>query len=258
MKISVITASYNSERTIAYAIESFLSQNHPNKEMLILDGSSKDDTLKIVEAFRSPDIRVHSEPDRGVYDAMNKGLDLYSGDATGFLNSDDAFHDAHALARIAETLQGSDITYGDLAMVSDHEVKHVVRFWRAGTYGRRSFQYGWMPPHPTFYVRRAVIERVGKFDLGYAIAADYDFMIRAMMLYDFRVRYTPHTIVDFKVGGKSTRNWRATLTTNLESLRARRTHLHAPLVDLAFVLRPLRRIFQIRDIGAYFVRQTQQ
>jgi len=249
MKISVVTASYNSEATIGFALESFLNQKHPEKEMLVIDGASGDTTLKIVESFGSDAIRVFSEKDLGVYDAMNKGLHLFSGDAVGFLNSDDTFHDRDALGAIAAALQDADIVYGDLMMVADHRSKRVVRSWRGGTFKRYSFQLGWVPPHPTFYMRREVAQRVGDYDLSYVTTADYDYMLRALALNDFRVRYIPRVIADFQMGGISTSGWRVTLSGNLECLRSRRAHLHAPFIDAAFFLRFARRIFQIRPSG---------
>src|SRR6202140_1847761 len=154
MKISVVTASYNSEATIGFTIESFLKQKHPEKEMLVVDGGSTDATLKVVASFGSDAIRVVSEKDDRVYDAMNKGLRRFQGDAVGFLNSDDTFHDPDALGDIAAAMQDSDIVYGDLNMVTDHCTKRLVRSWRGGAFHRYSFQLGWVPPHPTFYMRR--------------------------------------------------------------------------------------------------------
>jgi glycosyltransferase len=246
MKISVVTASYNSEATIGFTIESFLAQNHPEKEMLVIDGASSDATLKIVESFGSDAIRVFSEKDLGVYDAMNKGFRLFSGDAVGFLNSDDTFYDRDTLGGIAAALQDADIVYGDLNMVTDHRTKRVVRSWRGGTFRRYSFQLGWVPPHPTFYMRKEVAQKVGDYDLSYVTTADYDYMLRALALNDFRVRYIPRVIADFQMGGISTRGWRVTLRANLECLRSRRAHLNAPVIDAAFFLRFVRRIFQIR------------
>jgi glycosyltransferase len=179
MKISVVTASYNSEATIGFTIESFLEQSHPEKEMLVVDGASSDATLKLVESFGSDAIRVFSEKDKGVYDAMNKGFRLFHGDAVGFLNSDDTFHDSRALSAIAAAMQDSDIVYGDLNMVVDHRTKRLFRAWRGGVFKRYSFQLGWVPPHPTFYMRREVVERVGAYDLSYITSADYDYMLRA-------------------------------------------------------------------------------
>jgi len=249
MKISVITASYNSEKTIGFTLESFLGQSHPDKEMLVIDGGSTDTTLKIVGSFGSDAIRVVSEKDNGVYDAMNKGFRQFHGDALGFLNSDDTFHDPDALADIAAALRDADIVYGDLDMVTDHQTKRLVRAWRGGTFHRYSFQLGWVPPHPTFYMRREVAQRVGEYDLSYVTTADYDYMLRAIALNDFRVRYIPRVIADFQMGGISTRGWRVTLRGNLECLRSRRVHLNAPVIDPAFFLRFLRRILQIRKSG---------
>jgi glycosyltransferase len=246
MKISVVTASYNSEATIGFTIESFLAQNYPDKEMLVIDGASSDATLKIVESFGSDAIRVFSEKDLGVYDAMNKGFRLFSGDAVGFLNSDDTFHDRDTLGAIAAALQDADIVYGDLDMVTDHRTKRVVRSWRGGTFKRYSFQLGWVPPHPAFYMRKQVAQKVGDYDLSYVTTADYDYMLRALALNDFRVRYIPRIIADFQMGGISTRGWRVTLRANLECLRSRRAHLNAPIIDAAFFLRFVRRIFQLR------------
>jgi glycosyltransferase len=214
--------------------------------MLVIDGASGDATLKIVESFGSDAIRVFSEKDKGVYDAMNKGFRLFQGDAIGFLNSDDTFHDSRVLGDIAATLQDADIAYGDLDMVTDHRTKRVMRSWRGGTYKRNSFQLGWVPPHPTFYMRKEVAHKVGDYDLSYVTTADYDYMLRALALNDFRARYIPRVIVDFQTGGISTQGWRVTLRGNLECLRSRRAHLNAPVIDAAFFLRFARRIFQLR------------
>src|SRR5580658_7222436 len=220
MKISVVTASYNSEATIGYTIESFLGQKHPEKEMLVIDGASGDATLKIVESFGSGAISVVSEKDKGVYDAMNKGFRLFQGDAVGFLNSDDTFHDSRALGDIAAAMQDSDIVYGDLNMVTDHRSKRLARSWRGGTFKRNSFQLGWVPPHPTFYMRREVAQKVGDYDLSYTTTADYDYMLRALALNNFRVRYLPRVVADFQMGGISTGDWRVSMRGNLECLRS--------------------------------------
>jgi glycosyltransferase len=249
MKISVVTASYNSEATIGFTIESFLAQNHPEKEMLVIDGASGDSTLKIVQSFGSDAIRIFSEKDKGVYDAMNKGFRLFQGDIIGFLNSDDTFHDSHALGDIAAAMQDSDVVYGDLNMVTDHRTKRLVRSWRGGVFKRYSFQLGWVPPHPTFYMRRDVAQKVGDYDLSYVTTADYDYMLRALALNNFRVRYIPRIVADFQMGGISTRDWRVTFSGNLECLRSRRVHLNAPIIDAAFFLRFIRRLFQIRKSG---------
>lgn len=246
MKISVITAAYNSQATIAYTIESFLSQDYGSKELIVMDGASSDQTAKIVESFRSPEVHLFSERDSGVYDAMNRGFHRFTGDAVGFLNSDDTFHDAGVLSEIALGLADADIVYGDLNMVTDHRTKRITRVWHGGTFHRYSFQLGWVPPHPTFYMRREVAKAVGEYDLSYITTADYDYMLRALTQYDFKVRYLPRVIVDFQIGGISTSGLGVTIRGNIECLRSRRAHLGAPPIDAAFFLRFARRIFQLR------------
>lgn len=244
MKISVVTVCFNSAATIAYAVESFLRQNHPDKELVIVDGASSDDTLAIVRSIGGDDPIVISEPDRGLYDAMNKGLANYSGDAVGFLNSDDRFKDCEALSHIAEGLEDADIVHGNIDFVADHDSHRLVRRWQGGAYYKGSFANGWMPPHPTFYARRRVFDAVGRFDLHYRIAADYDLMLRAMELHDFRAAFVDRVLVDMLHGGDSTSGVKAYLKSNYEALHSRRKWLNAPPIDKAFVAKPLRKLTQ--------------
>jgi glycosyltransferase len=252
MRLSVVTVCLNSQETIRDTIESFLGQTHLNRELLIVDGRSSDATLDIARSFGSPDIRIISESDKGVFDAMNKGLAGFGGDAVGFLNADDTFHDKHALSAVDEALRDADVAFGDLLMVTDHRTKTVVREWRAGPYGRYAFQLGWQPPHPGFFARRAVVERTGPFDLSYRTASDYDWMLRALLPNDVRTAYIPRLLADFQMGGVSTRDWRATLRGTQETLRSRREHLKAPPVDAALFLRLARRLFQVRNFRRYY------
>jgi glycosyltransferase involved in cell wall biosynthesis len=244
MKISVVTVCFNSARTIRHTVESFLAQSHPDKELIIVDGASRDATLDVVGALATDDVRIVSAPDDGIYDAMNKGLGLYAGDAVGFLNSDDRFKDEHALAHIAAALDDADISFGDLDFVGDHETAEVVRRWRSTRYSRGAFASGWMPPHPTFYVRRAVVDAVGRFDTSFRIAADYDFMLRAMELHDFRAHRIDRVLIDMMQGGDSTSGLKAYVTSNFESLRSRQRWLNAGPLDRALVAKPLRKLGQ--------------
>lgn len=246
MKISVVTVAYNSAATIAQTIESFLRQRHNNKELLVIDGRSTDETVSISKAFRSPSIRVITEQDAGIYDAMNKGLRLFEGGAVGFLNSDDTFHSDDSLDLICDGLRNADVVFGDLHMVTDHRTKRIFRTWRAGKFSPSAFSLGWMPPHPTFYVRRSVVEKVGEFDLRYRIASDYDYMLRAMLLYDLKINYIPHFLVDYRWGGVSSGTAGNIVRGNLECLDARRRHLKSAQVDAALFLRPMRRLLQLR------------
>ena len=245
MKISVITVCRNSQKTIGYTIESFLRQCYPDKEMILVDGLSTDGTLDVVRSFGSDAIHISSEADTGIYDAMNKGLRHYAGDAVGFLNSDDAFHTDMSLELIAQALRSADVAFGDLAMVRDHTSKKVVRFWHCGEFTRRGFHLGWAPPHPTFYVRRKVVDAVGEFDTRYTIAADYDFALRALMKHGFKSHYIPATLVDFQLGGHSTQRLGSTLDCSMQCLRVRQQHFGHWPIDLAFFGRPIRRVGQV-------------
>jgi glycosyltransferase involved in cell wall biosynthesis len=244
VRISVVTVSFNSARTIGHTVESFLRQSHPDKELVIVDGASRDATLAIVRSLAGDGVTVVSEPDDGIYDAMNKGLALFGGDAVGFLNSDDRFKDEDALAHIAAGLEAADIVFGDLDFVDDHERRHIVRRWRGSPYRPRAFAAGWMPPHPTFYVRRAVVDSVGRFDTAFRIAADYDFMLRAMELHGFRAAMIDRVLIDMMQGGDSTSGLKAYVRSNFEALRSRRKWLNSGSLDSALVAKPLRKLGQ--------------
>jgi glycosyltransferase len=245
MKLSVVTVCLNAEKTIAFTIESFLAQRYSKKELLIIDGSSRDKTIEIARSFGSNDIRIFSEKDSGIYDAMNKGLRLFAGDAVGFIGADDTFASSNSLSLIAEALESSDIVYGDLHMVRDHVTKQIVRVWKSGGYHAKAFYRGWMPAHATFYIRREVANAVGFFDTSYDIGSDYDFILRAMIRH-YRVRYIEEVLVDFQLGGLSSKGLRSAFHQNIECLRARRRHLGAPPLDLAFFLKWARKLLQFR------------
>lgn len=245
MKISVVTVCFNSAATIGRTLESFFAQDHAAKELVVVDGGSRDETLKIVDGFGPEGLVVVSEPDRGIYDAMNKGLARFGGEAVGFLNSDDRFKDAGALAALSDTLDRAHIAFGDLDIVRCHESREVIRRWRASPYRRGAFRQGWMPAHPTFYCRREVIEAVGPFDLRYRVGADYDYMLRAMELHDFHAEPVGHVLVEMLHGGESSSSLKSHLHHNLEALDSRRRWLGAWPVDYALFAKPLRKVPQL-------------
>ncbi len=226
IKISVITAVYNNQATLADALISALAQDHPNTELIVVDGGSTDGTLEIIQRYAGQIAQVVSEPDRGIYDALNKGLRLATGDAVGFLHSDDTFADDHVLSRIATALADPkvDACYGDLRYVRHDNPNHVVRHWRAGSYHPRLLAQGWMPPHPTLYLRRALYERHGGFNLRYRIAADYDLMLRMLSRIEGRVVYLPDVLVHMRLGGISNRSLRHILRKSWEDYRVLRTN----------------------------------
>ncbi|MER8578407.1 glycosyltransferase family 2 protein [Mesorhizobium sp. M0965] len=244
MKISVLTVCWNSAATIRHTIDSFLAQDHGDKELVVIDGNSSDKTLAIVRSYPQEQIRLVSEPDKGMYDALNKGLRLYTGDAVGVLNSDDCFHDRTALGRISAALEQADIVHGDLDFVENHVNKRVLRRWRAVPRPAKGFQTGWMPAHPTFYVRRNVAETVGMFDLGLKVASDYDWMLRAVELHGFKSVTTNNVLVDMMVGGVSTRSLASYIGHNFEALRSRRQWLRSGPIDYALLAKPARKLGQ--------------
>lgn len=247
MKISVITVCRNSAQTIRHTLDSFLEQDWPDRELVVVDGASSDNTVAIVRSYASPDITVLSEPDKGMYDALNKGLELYRGDAFGVLNADDAFHDAAVLSRVALALENAHMAHGDLDFVQNHESGSVVRRWRARPRPRSGFRSGWMPAHPTFYVRREVQRAVGKFDLGYRTASDYDWMLRAIDIGGFSLATINHVMVDMMIGGRSTTGLSAHLVHNYEALCSRRRWLGSGVVDFALLAKPAGKLGQYLD-----------
>lgn len=244
MKISVITVCFNAAATLRHTLDSFCSQTHADKELLVIDGASRDDTLAIAQSYARDGVRVVSEPDRGMYDALNKGLKLYSGEAFGVLNADDTYHDQHALSHISEALERTPIMHGHLDFVENHLDKNIVRRWRGAMPPANSFKSGWMPAHPTFYVRREVADKVGPFDLSLATASDYDWMLRAIDVAGFETGLVSRVLIDMQTGGRSTQGVMAHLRHNFEALSARRRWLNAGLVDYALLAKPARKIGQ--------------
>ena len=247
MKISVLTVCRNAESTIARTISSFLEQEYPHKEMVLVDGASTDGTVAVAEGFRSPHIRIMSEPDRGMYDALNKALRIYDGDAVGVLNADDRYTDRTVLGRVAEALASHDAAHGDLDF---HDAEgRVVRRWRGTPRPARGFASGWMPAHPTFYVRRHVAESVGPFNTNLTTAADYEWMLRAIDIEGAHLSHIPHVMVAMAMGGRSTASISSQIRHNLEALSARRQWLKSGLVDWALVAKPASKITQFAGFG---------
>jgi glycosyltransferase involved in cell wall biosynthesis len=225
MKISVITAVYNNAATIAAALESTLSQSHSNAELIVIDGGSTDGTLDVIARYRDRISVFVSEPDRGIYDALNKGLRLATGDVVGFLHSDDLFADPECLSRVAAAMSDAsvDACYADLNYVRKDAPNVIVRAWKAGEFTPSKVRRGWMPPHPSLYVRRPVYVGVGLFDTTYRIAADYDWMLRFMGR-NVKMLYIPHVQVLMRVGGASNRSIKNVIRKSREDFRALRTN----------------------------------
>ena len=234
LKISVVTAVYNSHRTVGQAIESVLSQSYPQVESVVIDGASTDGTLAVLESYRTRLGVFVSEPDRGIYDALNKGVECATGAVVGFLHADDVFENNDVLVKVAGAFEDPavDAVYGDLVYVRHDDISQVIRYWKPGPYSDSALTRGWMPPHPTFYVRRSVYERLGGFDTGYRIAADYDTMLRFLAVGKIRVAYIPEVLVRMRTGGISNRSLKTIVRKSLEDIEVLRRNKVGGVVTL--------------------------
>ncbi|RXJ46059.1 glycosyltransferase family 2 protein [Gelidibacter gilvus] len=210
MKISIITATYNSAKTLEVCMDSVLQQSYKDIEYIIIDGSSKDDTLSLVKSKveKHSNIIVVSEPDNGIYDALNKGIAKATGDIIGFVHSDDFLADQTVISQIAEAFesQAIDGIYGNLHYVQFDDTSKIVRNWVSQPFYPKLLNRGWMPAHPTLFLKREVYAKYGQFNLNYKIAADYDFILRVFKQEQHRFKFLPLTITKMRVGGASNRS----------------------------------------------------
>ena len=224
MKVSLVTAAWNAEGTIAATIASALSQKGVDLEYIVIDGASTDGTTEIVrkakDAAPDRDFRFVSEPDRGLYDAINKGIRMATGDIVGILNADDTFEDDRTLADIAAAFDDSaDAVYADIRFVRGEK---TVRYYSAKRWRPWMHRYGFMPPHPSVYIRRAVFERLGLYKTDYRISADFELMVRYFCRAGVRARYLPRCVVKMSPGGLSTSGLRSKILLNRENVKAER------------------------------------
>lgn len=206
MKVSIITTCYNRTATIRGAIESVLSQDYQDIEYIVVDGGSTDGTVDIIREYEGRIAYIVSEPDGGMYEAINKGIRISTGDVVGLMHSDDFFYDNHVISHIVERLTetGADFLYGNGLFVNFENTNKVVRNWKGGTYRLWKVRHGWLPLHPTCYIRREAIERRGLYNETYKIAADSDFLLRYLLGGDITVTYLDEYIVRMRMGGLST------------------------------------------------------
>lgn len=243
MKISIITITFNSAKTLKRALESIQHQTYADIEHVIVDGASTDGTREMIESYAKAhkNVRWVSEPDDGIYNAINKGIKIATGDVVGFLHSDDIFNSADSIEQIAHAFDesGADIVYGDLQYV---RAGKVVRRWQSNAFHPRSLKYGWMPPHPTMYVRREVYEQVGPYDEWFRISADYDMILRLFQA-DYKTHYIPFVLVSMETGGASNKDTKARLSKTQEDfLVLKKNHVGAGLLTVA--CKQLRKIKQ--------------
>lgn len=206
LKVSIITSCYNREATIQSAIESVLAQDYPNIEYIIVDGASKDNSMAIINRYADRISTIISEPDRGMYEAINKGIRAATGDIIGLLHSDDFFYAADTLSRMVAEFEKTqaDFIYGNGLFVDAEDTSQIVRNWISGTYTKSKVRRGWLPLHPTVYIRSECFSKWGLYDESFKIAADSDFLVRYLYETDLKVAYLNEYIVRMRMGGLST------------------------------------------------------
>ena len=245
MKVSIITISYNSAETVEDTIKSVVSQDYPNIEYIIIDGASKDATLSIVDKYKDKIAKVVSEKDKGIYDAMNKGVQNATGDIIGILNSDDYYCDTTVISEIVRLFEQekTDGLYADLVYVDRADSEKIIRYWKSGKYTPGKFLKGWMPPHPTFFVKKEVYTHFGLYNTDLRSAADYEFMLRVIHKHKISLTYMPRVLTKMRVGGMSNvslkNRWRA----NMEDRRAWKINGIKPRW-YTLTVKPLSKLFQ--------------
>lgn len=245
MKVSIITVTYNSEKYLEDCILSVAKQSHQNIEHIIVDGKSTDRTLEIIRKYSGHVSKWISETDRGIYDAINKGIEMATGDIVGILNSDDILVAEDVIASIVNAFETEhvDTVYGDLEYVSATDTNKILRIWKGRPFKRSRFKYGWMPAHPTFYIKRSLIAKYGFYENHYITAADYEFMARYLYKNKVSSFYLPMLVVKMRMGGQSNRNLYQRLRANRRDFLAMKRN-NIPFAFFVSILKPLIKVHQ--------------
>ena len=223
MKISIITVCFNSDKTIRDTIESVLSQDYPEVEYIIIDGQSRDNTMNVVSEYRNKITKIISEPDHGIYDAMNKGVQLASGDVVGILNSDDLFESSSVISDVVDCFKSApnaDLVFGDVVFVEPGNTQEIIRFYSSEKFRSWKLRFGWMPPHPATFIKKAAYEQTGVYSLEYKISADYELFIRMLLVHKMVYVRMDKILVRMRMGGISTAGIKSSLLLNSEIVRA--------------------------------------
>lgn len=245
MKVTIITVTYNAAKFLRSCIDSVMSQNYSDIEHIVVDGGSTDGTVDIIRSYEAHISQWISEKDRGMYDGINKGMKMATGDIIGILNSDDMLASPDVITEIVACFKQHrvDSLYGDLVYVDQMNTRKVIRYWKGFSYKRYRFTYGWMPAHPTFYFRRDLLEHLGGYESHYFTAADYEFMARYLYKYRISAVYLPRLIVKMRVGGQSNRNLMSRLRANRRDYLAMKRN-QIPFPHVASILKPLIKLKQ--------------
>ncbi len=237
MKISVITVVYNAEDTLEQTIMSVYGQSYNEIEYIIIDGSSSDATLSIINKHRDKISHVISEPDQGIYDAMNKGINISTGDVVGFLNADDLYYENNVVEKIIRCFETDsvDACYGDLVYVSKNNLSKIVRYWESCNHIEGLCKTGWMPAHPTLYMRKKIYDKYGTYDLAYKLQSDYELCLRLLEVEKINTKYLPEILVKMRIGGVTNNSIINILKGNLEAYNACKKYF--PKTSKIFILR---------------------
>ena len=257
LKVSIITVTYNSAKYVDDCINSIIRQNYKNIEYIVVDGNSNDGTVDIIKKFSPYISKWISEEDNGMYDALNKGMQLATGDIIGILNSDDVLASADVISEIVNCFQQNNVDslYGDLVYVEPFDLQKVLRFWKGLPYDRRRFKYGWMPAHPTFYIRRELIEKFGGYEPHYFTAADFEFMARYLYRFKISSYYLPKLIVKMRVGGASNESFSRRFRANRRDyLAMKKNKIPFPLI--VSILKPLIKMPQFYNALFYKISKN--
>ncbi len=246
LKVSIITITYNSELTLIETIDSVLLQTYPNIEYIIVDGHSTDSSISIIHSYKDKISKFVSEKDRGLYDALNKGISLATGDIIGVLHSDDFYTSSKVIENIVQIFKThqAEAVYADLFYVDKKDTDKIIRHWKSGHYKHGMFMHGWMPPHPTFFVKKHIYEKYGHFNLDLVSAADYELMLRFVHKHQIKLAYLPEFIIKMRVGGKSNLSLKNRIHANNEDRKAWKINGLKPYFYTTY-LKPLRKIIQL-------------
>lgn len=246
MKVTIITITYNSEATVEDTIRSVLAQDFPDIEYIIIDGKSKDGTLNVVNRYLARIDKIISEKDNGLYDALNKGIEHATGDIIGMLHSDDLYANNNVISKVAQMFaQDPSVegVYANLIFVDRLNPDRVLRTWNSGEYEEGSFLKGWMPPHPTFFVRKNAYKKYGGFNTSLKLSADYELMLRFIHKNKIKIAYLNETTVKMRMGGTSNVNFFVKLKANIEDMHAWKVNGLKPRL-LTIIQKPLKKISQ--------------
>jgi len=243
VKVSIITVCYNAEKHIEETIQSVLSQDFNDLEYLLIDGGSNDSTVEIVNKYNSKIDFIISKKDEGMYDAMNKGIKLAKGELIGILNAGDLFVNEKVVSEIVNKIEEKDAIYADLDYVNELNTNKVIRKWKSGEFNFTNFKYGWMPPHPTLFIRKKIYENFGMYRLDYKTAADYELMLRIFYKNECSAVYLNKVIVKMRVGGASNSSIKNRINANMEDRKAWKDNELKPYWFTLF-LKPARKIIQ--------------